>query len=342
MPDLFFDYHLPPELIASEPAAERDQSRLLVIDRRANSWQHFHFADLPSFLRSGDLLIVNDTKVLPARLYGKRENTGGKWEGLFLSETHPGVWDLICQTRGWLTPGENVLIEQGELLLEVVGNIGPGRWHMKPSLPGTPAELLSRFGHVPLPPYIRGGKDLPADRDRYQTVYAERPGAVAAPTAGLHFTPRLFDRLRAMGVETAVVTLHVGLGTFQPVKTDDPAAHVMHSEPGEVSLATAQAIAACRARGGRVVAVGTTSVRVLETAALQTGGAWAGQTDLYIRPPFQFRATDALVTNFHLPKSTLLLLVQAFAGTDLVRRAYLDAIQAGYRFYSYGDAMLIL
>jgi S-adenosylmethionine:tRNA ribosyltransferase-isomerase len=342
MPDLFFDYQLPPHLIASAPAAERDQSRLLVVDRGAGSLRHLRFADLPELLRAGDLLILNDTKVLPARLYGRRANTGGKWEGLFLSESSPGVWELMCQTRGWLTPGEKVIVEGEELVLEVVANAGPGRWLMRPKTPGTPGDLLDRFGHVPLPPYIRGGKDEAKDRERYQTVYAERPGAVAAPTAGLHFTPGLFDRLHKLGVQKAFVTLHVGLGTFQPVKTADPADHVMHREAGELPEATVHAMAACRARGGRIVPVGTTSVRVLETAALQAGGTWSGMTDLYIRPPFRFQSIDALITNFHLPKSTLLLLVQAFAGTDLLRRAYEEAIRCQYRFYSYGDAMLIL
>jgi S-adenosylmethionine:tRNA ribosyltransferase-isomerase len=279
--------------------------------------------------------------VLPARLYGRRQQTGGKWEGLFLHEKD-GVWDLLCQTRGWLQPGEHIVIESGELLLEVVSNQGPGRWLMKPLLAGSPTDLLEKFGHIPLPPYIRGGKDAPADRDRYQTVYAQRPGAVAAPTAGLHFTAGVFDRLDAAGIDTAFVTLHVGLGTFQPIKASNLADHVMHSEWGELPGGTAKAIAACRSRQGRVVAVGTTSVRVLETWAKRPGGAWSGETDLFIRPPYSFQQVDGLITNFHLPRTSLLLLVQAFAGVELVRRAYHEAIELGYRFYSYGDAMVIL
>jgi S-adenosylmethionine:tRNA ribosyltransferase-isomerase len=212
---------------------------------------------------------------------------------------------------------------------------------MRPRQAGSPGEILNRYGHVPLPPYIRGGKDEASDRERYQTVYAENPGAVAAPTAGLHFTDDLLDRLQKMGIQVAFVTLHVGIGTFQPVKAADPADHVMHSEAGVLPEATARAIATCRGHGGRVIAVGTTTVRVLETAARGTGGAWAGETDLYIRPPFSFQSVDALITNFHLPRSTLLLLVQALAGTDLLRRAYAEAIRERYRFYSYGDAMLI-
>jgi S-adenosylmethionine:tRNA ribosyltransferase-isomerase len=341
MPELFFDYDLPERLIASEPARERDQSRLMIVDRESERIQHRLFSELPENLNAGDLLVLNNTRVLPARLYGRRQKTGGKWEGLFLHEKD-GVWDLLCQTRGWLQPGEQIVVEPGELLLEVVSNQGPGRWLMKPLLAGSPSELLERFGHIPLPPYIRGGKDAPLDRDRYQTIYAERPGAVAAPTAGLHFTPRIFDRLRERGVDTAFVTLHVGLGTFQPIKTSDPADHVMHSEWGELSNSTADAIAGCRTRQGRLVAVGTTSVRVLETWAKQPPGAWSGETDLFIRPPYSFQQIDGLITNFHLPRTSLLLLVQAFAGVELVRRAYQEAIAQDYRFYSYGDAMLIL
>ena len=341
MSELFFEYDLPPRLIANEPAPERDQSRLLVVERQTERLQHAHFIDLPEFLQAGDLLVLNNTRVLPARLYGRRQKTGGKWEGLFLQEAG-GAWDLLCQTRGWLLAGEKIEIENGELLLEVVRHIGPGRWLMKPLLPGTAAELLDRFGHVPLPPYIRGGVDGPTDRARYQTVFAERPGAVAAPTAGLHFTPRVFDRLCDRGISVAFVTLHVGLGTFQPIKVSDPRDHVMHKEAGELPAVTAQAIAACRERGGQVVAVGTTTVRVLETAALHPSGPWAGETDLFIRPPHAFQAIAGLITNFHLPKTSLLLLVQALAGTELMRRAYQEAIEREYRFYSYGDAMLIL
>ena len=342
MSELFFDYDLPAHLIANEPAPERDQSRLLVIERQAGRLEHAHFIDLPEFLQAGDLLVLNNTRVLPARLYGRRQKTGGKWEGLFLQEGGVGAWDLLCQTRGWLLAGEKIEIENGELCLEVVSHVGPGRWLMKPTLSGTPAELLDRFGHIPLPPYIRGGVDAPTDRARYQTVFAERPGAVAAPTAGLHFTPRVFDRLRDRGISVAFVTLHVGLGTFQPIKVSNPNEHVMHKEAGELPAETAQAVAACRERGGKVIAVGTTSVRVLETAALHPGSPWTGETELFIRPPYAFQAIDGLVTNFHLPKTSLLLLVQALAGSELTCRAYREAIEREYRFYSYGDAMLIL
>ena len=312
---------------------------------------HHPFRDLSSRLAPGDLLVLNDTRVLPARVVGRRARTEGKWEGLILGIAAEGAWELLCQTRGRLIVGETLLVDStgGEaagppLRLCLVGKTPAGRWLAQPSEPGTPAELLPRYGRVPLPPYIRKGRAAPRDRERYQTVYASRAGAVAAPTAGLHFTPAVFEALRQHGIEWAFLTLHVGPGTFQPVQVEDVAEHRMQSEWGELPAATAEAINACKARGGRVVAVGTTSVRVLETA-VQKGlplSAWSGDTDLTIRPPFDFRVVDALVTNFHLPRSSLLLLVAAFTGIESMRRAYEIAVEQKYRFYSYGDAMLIL
>jgi S-adenosylmethionine:tRNA ribosyltransferase-isomerase len=339
----FFDYDLPPHLIAQEPCAERDQARLLVVRREDATLSHHIFLDLPDLLNPGDLLILNDTRVLPARLLGRRSRTGGKWEGLFLREHPDGLWELLSQTRGRLTEGESIEVEPGPLRLELVRKTPQRHWLVQPSEAGTALELLVRHGQVPLPPYIRKGRAAVADQQRYQTVYADKPGAVAAPTAGLHFTPRLFERLRARGIEVGHVTLHVGLGTFQPIQVEDVTQHRMHCEWGELPALTANAIDDCRQRGGRVVAVGTTSVRVLETVAA-TGPlrSWSGETELFIYPPYQFRAVDALVTNFHLPRSTLLLLVSAFGGVDLLRRAYRTAIEQGYRFYSYGDAMLIV
>jgi S-adenosylmethionine:tRNA ribosyltransferase-isomerase len=346
-----FDYDLPPRLIAQEPPPERDRSRLLVVRRGGPVLGHHVFADLPGLLAPGDLLVLNDTRVLPARLVGRRSRSGGKWEGLFLRETPAGDWELLCQTRGRLLVGETVVAEPDgppgggappALRLRLTGRAG-GHWLARPEEAGSAAELLARFGRTPLPPYIRKGRAAPADRERYQTVYADRPGAVAAPTAGLHFTPRLFDALRERGVGWAFVTLHVGAGTFQPVTAEDVTRHRVQPEWGEAPSATAEAVAACKARGGRVVAVGTTSVRVLETAG--SGGAprpWAGETDLTVRPPFSFRVVDALVTNFHLPRSSLLLLVAAFTGLESMREAYRVAVEKVYRFYSYGDAMLIL
>jgi S-adenosylmethionine:tRNA ribosyltransferase-isomerase len=295
------------------------------------------------------LLVLNDTRVVPARLIGRRERTGGRWEGLFLKANADGLWELLTQTRGRLVEGETVLVEPGLLRLTLASRSPEGHWLVRPEESGTPLELLNRHGRVPLPPYIRKGLEEAGDRERYQTVYARQSGAVAAPTAGLHFTPELFERLERRGIGRAFVTLHVGLGTFQPIKEIDPTRHHMHCEWGELPAGTANAIAAAKKRGGRVVAVGTTTVRVLETAALQPAPSaskasphpWSGETDLFIYPPYRFRVVDALITNFHLPRSTLLLLVSAFAGVDLLRIAYTTAIEQGYRFYSYGDAMLI-
>jgi S-adenosylmethionine:tRNA ribosyltransferase-isomerase len=370
------DYVLPPELIAQEPCEPRDQARLMVASRVDQSIRHHRFFDLPELLRPGDLLVLNDTRVVPARLLGRRAKTGGRWEGLFLREcaTNPErqrgdddapVWELLSQTRGTLLAGEIIeLISPGQanpsLALRATQRLADGRWHMTPLAPGTTIELLERHGRVPLPPYIRKGVEDPRDRERYQTIYARQAGAVAAPTAGLHFTERVFAGLKERGVEWTQVTLHVGLATFQPVQVDDYTQHRMHREWGQIDQPAVDAIQACKSRGGRVVAVGTTAVRVLETAArsepeasakdgasfANTSGSelrvWSGETDLYIHPPYEFQIVDALITNFHLPRTTLLLLVAAFAGVDLMRSAYEAAIAERYRFYSYGDAMLIL
>jgi S-adenosylmethionine:tRNA ribosyltransferase-isomerase len=339
-----FDYTLPPHLIAQEPCARRDRSRLLVVRRGGAVLAHQYFSDLPGWLEEGDLLVLNDTRVLPARLAGRRERTGGRWEALFLRQTPDGAWELLAQTRGRPAVGETLLAEPGPLRLVLEGRTPAGRWLVRPEEPGSPAELLARHGTVPLPPYIRKGRAEGADRERYQTVYASRPGAVAAPTAGLHFTPEVFDALRERGIGWAFVTLHVGPGTFQPVKADDVADHRVQAEWCELPPATAEAVAACKARGRRVVAVGTTSVRVLESAARQGEGVrpWSGETDLTIAPPWTFRAVDALVTNFHLPRSSLLLLVAAFTGLESLHAAYREAVAREYRFYSYGDATLLV
>lgn len=343
MPDLFLDYDLPPHLIAQQPAPERDRSRLLVVRRSDAVLAHHHFRDLPDLLQPDGLLILNNTRVLPARLLGYRERTGGKWEGLFLQQQDNGLWELLSQTRGHLSEGETIVIEPGPLKLLLAAKSPEGRWLARPSLPGTPPELLARHGQVPLPLYIRKGRAALEDESRYQTVYAERDGSVAAPTAGLHFTERVLEGLAKRGIACAFVTLHVGLGTFQPIQVDDVTKHQMHREWGELSEETAAAIMACKNRGGSVVAVGTTSVRVLETAAaISSLTAWSGETELFIYPPYRFRVVDALITNFHLPRTSLLLLVSAFAGVELIEKAYGIAIEEQYRFYSYGDAMLIV
>lgn len=350
LPLEWFDYDLPKELIAQEPLPQRDHARLLVLYRDRATWQHRHVYDLPDLLRPGDLIILNNTKVIPARLYGIRASTSGRWEGLFLKERPNGQWELLAQTRGKPRLGEQFIVEANNaaanvspLILTLEDRTAQGHWLCRPSIQAPPEQLLALYGHVPIPPYIRQGHDRPEDRERYQTIYAERPGSVAAPTAGLHFTPRLFERLTERQIGLAYVTLHVGVGTFQPITATDAAQHQMHAEWCEIPEETAQRIRACRSQGGRIVAVGTTTVRTLETVA-QTGPirAWCGETHLYIRPPFTFRAVDILMTNFHLPRSSLLVLVSAFAGLDLIKRAYQEAIRQRYRFYSYGDAMLII
>jgi S-adenosylmethionine:tRNA ribosyltransferase-isomerase len=338
----FFDYHLPEHLIAQHPAAERDAARLLVVRRDTRAIEHRVFRDLPDLLAPGDLLVLNDTRVLPARLVGRRESTGGKWEGLFLRTTEGGLWEMLSQTRGYPEVG-TAFVTDTNLRLVLRGRTDDRHWLMRPEADGTPPELLGRYGHIPLPPYIRKGREEAADRERYQTVYANAGGSVAAPTAGLHFTPGVFERLAARGIATARVTLHVGLGTFAPVKADDPTKHVIHREWCAVKQEVVDAIRAAKGKGGRVVAVGTTTTRTLETAARPDElRPFCGETGLFIHEPFEFRAVDALVTNFHLPRTTLLLLVGALAGSELLRAAYAEAVAREYRFFSYGDAMLVL
>jgi S-adenosylmethionine:tRNA ribosyltransferase-isomerase len=341
-----YDYELPRELIAQHALADRSAARMLVVTRGATSITHSHIRDLPDYLRPGDCLVLNDTRVLPARLLGYRAATGGRWAGLFLTADATGRWELMCKTRGKLRAGETIMLEDRQAAdafpLTLLVELGDGVWAAQPGTSGSAAELLEQVGRVPLPPYIRGGEMEDGDVERYQTVFARRPGAIAAPTAGLHFTNGLLGQLVDVGVAICRVTLHVGVGTFRPITACRIEDHVMHSEWGEIGDATVQRIDQCRAAGGRVVAVGTTSVRVLETAArdgqLRT---WQGPTDLFIRPPYRFRCVDALLTNFHLPKSTLLILVRTLGGDLLMRQAYTSAIQDRYRFFSYGDAMLI-
>jgi S-adenosylmethionine:tRNA ribosyltransferase-isomerase len=337
-----FDFQLPPELIAQHPVEPRDRSRLLVIDRRAGRWSHHTFADLPEILPVGSLLVRNNTRVVPARLIGLREATGGKWEGLFLRELGAGTWDVLATTRGRPAPGDRVVVGAG-LVLTLLSKQERGHWTVRPESDEPTTALLERHGQVPLPPYIRKGREEPGDRLRYQTVYAREPGAVAAPTAGLHFTPEVFERLDARGIGRVDVTLHVGLGTFRPIEAERIDEHELHAEWAELTDDAAAALNQARGLGRPVVAVGTTSARVLETAASAAGfRAFAGETALYLRPGHRFRGLDALLTNFHLPRSSLLVLVSALAGVELVRAAYAEAVRERYRFYSYGDAMLVL
>jgi S-adenosylmethionine:tRNA ribosyltransferase-isomerase len=351
--DPWFDYDLPAELVAQEPLTNRVDARLMIVDRSRQTIDHAHIRDLPEYLRRGDRVVLNDTKVIPAQLRGKRIETGGRWQGLFLGLTPQGDWLLVCKTRGHLKEPEPVelLDREGRVAakLWLVERLDDGQWRARLDEPQDPLPLLNRIGRVPLPPYIRGGNMVDSDFERYQTVFARRPGAVAAPTAGLHFTPELLRSIGHGGADFSAVTLHVGMGTFRPIAVEDPARHPMHAESAEISAAAAGEINATRAAGGRIVNVGTTVVRVLETVAAhqrQHGAAeliapWKGQTRLFIRPPYEFLATDAMLTNFHFPRTTLLLLVQAFGGSALIRQAYETAIAEQYRFYSYGDAMLI-
>jgi S-adenosylmethionine:tRNA ribosyltransferase-isomerase len=342
-----FDFVLPDELIAQSPVEPRDQARLMVVHRGTGRWEHHRFEALPEWLNPGDVLVRNNTRVIPARLLGHREATGGRWEGLFLHARPDGTWEVLATCRGKPAAGEHVIVGQGLRLL-LVARGEAGRWIVRPEAASQAATLLEQHGQVPLPPYIRKGREGPGDRLWYQTLYAQVPGAVAAPTAGLHFTENLFRRLAARGVAIIDCTLHVGLGTFRPIDAECIEDHRLHAEWAELTPPAAAALNQARLDGGRLVAVGTTSARVLETAArggAETGGTlqgFAGETELYLRPGHTFRGLDALITNFHLPRSSLLVLVAALAGLDLIRAAYAEAIRQRYRFYSYGDAMLIL
>jgi S-adenosylmethionine:tRNA ribosyltransferase-isomerase len=342
-----YDYSLPKELIAQQPAVSRADARLLVVDRAAGTLRHQYIRDLPELLRKDDCLVLNDTRVVPARLLGRRKETGGHWQGLFLESLPGGLWRILCKARGKLRPEETIILTnvQGEddVSLHLGVKQPDGSWLVRPDSNEETFALLDRIGRIPLPPYIRKGEMVPADREQYQTVFARWPGAIAAPTAGLHFTESLLRRLEEQGVTICALTLHVGPGTFRPVTTDVLSNHTLDAEWGTIGQETVDRIAASRSRGGRLVAVGTTSVRVLETAA-QDGALkpFTGFTDLFVRPPFEFHAVDALLTNFHLPRTTLLVLVRTFGGDELIMRAYEEAIGEKYRFYSYGDAMLIL
>lgn len=342
-----YNYDLPRDLIAQHPLSSRADARLMILDRQADSFSHAHVRDLPDYLRSGDTLVLNDTRVIPARLVGRRERTGARWTGLFLEADSDGNWQVLSKTRGKLEPGEALVVVSWDvrqsIRLRLLAKLEGGIWAMRPEPLGEPQEILGRVGRVPLPPYIRDGEMVETDTATYQTVFADKPGAVAAPTAGLHFTPELLARLKTQGVGSEVVTLHVGMGTFRPITAERLDDHVMHQEWCSISAQTVGQLAQTRARGGRIVAVGTTAVRTLETASREgTLQPFSGATNLFIRPPYQFRSVDALLTNFHLPKSTLLILVSEFGGYDLIQRAYREAIREGYRFFSYGDAMLIV
>jgi S-adenosylmethionine:tRNA ribosyltransferase-isomerase len=357
-----FEYELPPHLIAQAPAARRDASRLLVLERATGRLSHRRFAEIAGRLEAGDVLVVNDTRVLPARLFGAYRD-GRPVEVLFLGAAGERTWEALVKPAKHARDGQQLLLAAGALVATVVGQGGYGRRLLRLPDGADLAGAMQAHGVMPLPPYIKRGAEsrepraeraLPEsalgaelstlDSERYQTVYARVEGAVAAPTAGLHFTPELLDRLRQAGVVLAPLTLHVGPGTFQPVRSDEVSRHRMEPEWFRIPEETARAVDGARTAGRRVVAVGTTCVRTLEYAAARDGTVRGGegQADLFITPGYRFRVVDALLTNFHLPRSTLLMLVSAFAGLETVRQAYAEAIREQYRFYSYGDAMLIL
>jgi S-adenosylmethionine:tRNA ribosyltransferase-isomerase len=352
-----FHFDLPPELIAQHPAPRRDESRLLILHRDNGRVSHRRFPDLPEFLQPGDVLVLNNSRVIRARLRGKNAKTGGKFEILLLEENAVNDWWVMVRPGKRAQIGAQIkILDRSNQPTEILATVAEvnDEGHRRLDFSGTPNLLqeLDAFGEMPLPPYIERNGILPEDQERYQTVFAQPNGSVAAPTAGLHFTPEMLEKIRALGVQIRFVTLHVGLGTFAGVKTKTPAAHKMHEERFEISEETARTVNEAKAEGRRVIAVGTTTVRVLESVAAQNSGkpnVYAGRTRIFIYPPFRFQIVDALLTNFHLPCSTLLMLVSAFAapgvengGRELVLSAYADAIRERYRFFSYGDAMLIL
>ncbi len=335
-----FDYELPRELIAQEPIEPRDASRLLVVDRNSGRLEHRVFRDLPEYLRPGDALVLNQTRVIPARLIGRRVPTGGTAEVFLLRRLDRDRWEALVRPGRRLRPGARVAFGE-ELQAVIEDRVGEGARAVRFEYAGVFEEVLERLGRVPLPPYIT--REL-ADDERYQTVYARARGSAAAPTAGLHFTPELLDRCRAAGASAAYLTLHIGLATFRPIRADNIEQHRMHEEEYVVDEETAALVNGAREAGGRVIAVGTTAVRTLETVAGEDGRVRvaSGKTSLYIYPGYRFKAVDVMVTNFHLPKSSLIVLVSAFAGHDLVIRAYHEAVEKRYRFFSFGDAMLIV
>ncbi len=343
-----WQYALPKELIASRPAERHDEARLMVVERASQSICHYRIRDLPDLLQSGDRMVFNNTQVLPARLFGYRTKTLGRWEGLFLDQPQDGFWRITGQTRGKLRSQETLTIhppdqQSPHLCLTLEERLEDGSWLARVDVDEDPVTLLNQFGTLPLPPYIGRTVADDRDRDRYQTVFAERPGAIAAPTAGLHFTKTLLDSFRERRIERSAVTLHVGIGTYRPVCTEKLSDHQMHSEWCEVREKTVDQISDTRDSGGRIIAVGTTSVRALESACVGSRlREFRGPTELFIQPGYRFQMVDQLLTNFHLPGSTLIVLVAAFAGYDLTLKAYRTAVEHRYRFYSYGDAMLIL
>lgn len=335
-----FYYELPQELIAQTPLDDRTASRLMVMDKESGKLTHKHFYDIVDYLKEGDCLVMNNTRVIPARLYGVKEGSGGKIEFLLLRRLELDKWEVILRPGKKAKPGSRFEFGGGLLRAEVLEVIEDGNRIVRFEYDGVWEELLDKLGEMPLPPYI---KEKLNDRERYQTVYSKIEGSAAAPTAGLHFTQELLDKIKAKGVEIAYLTLHVGLGTFRPVSVDNVEEHLMHSEYYQITAETAEKINNIKAKGGRIIAVGTTSVRTLETVADESGflRAESGDTSIFIYPGYRFKAVDALITNFHLPESTLLMLVSALAGKQNILDAYKTAVDEKYRFFSFGDAMFI-
>ncbi|WP_031516102.1 tRNA preQ1(34) S-adenosylmethionine ribosyltransferase-isomerase QueA [Desulfofalx alkaliphila] len=339
-----YDYFLPEELIAQSPLEKRDQSRLMVLHRETGLIEHRNFSDLLLYLKKGDTLVVNETKVLPARLFGERQKTGAKIEVLLLKQLSESRWEVLVKPGKKAKIGEKLIFKnKGRVIMDalVTDNTAAGGKVLQFNYKGNFLEVIDAIGTMPLPPYI---KEQLKDKDRYQTIYARQEGSAAAPTAGLHFTPELIAGLQQEGIQIAKILLHVGLGTFRPVQTEDVRRHQMHEEYYQVTPQAADIINRNRKQGGRIIAVGTTSVRTLETVADSKGEVQAGSgwTDIFIYPGYKFKCVDCLITNFHLPKSTLLMLVSALAGRDKVLEAYGQAVQHKYRFFSFGDAMLII
>lgn len=335
-----FYYELPQELIAQTPLSDRASSRLLTVDKTTGDLSHKHFYDIIDYLNPGDCLVMNNTRVIPARLYGAKVGTGGKIEFLLLKRITADTWEVILKPGKKAKPGSRFEFGNGKLYAEVLSVAEDGKRIVKFEYDGIWEEILDTLGEMPLPPYIKEKLD---DKERYQTVYSKIEGSAAAPTAGLHFTPELLDKIKAKGIKLAYLTLHVGLGTFRPVSAEKIEDHVMHTEYYEISKESADIINDCRQKGGKVIAVGTTSVRTLETVAEPDGTLkpCSGETNIFIYPGYKFKIVDSIITNFHLPESTLMMLVSAFAGKENIFNAYKVAVEEKYRFFSFGDAMLI-
>lgn len=335
-----FDYYLPEELIAQTPLAKRDDSRLLILDKKTGEIEHKHFYDIIDYLNPNDVLVINDTKVIPARIIGIKEDTGAVIELLLLHNIEENMWECLAKPQKRLHIGTIISFGNGELKCEVAEVLDEGITHVKMIYDGIFLEILEKLGSMPLPPYIHEKLDNPS---RYQTVYAENPGSAAAPTAGLHFTPELLDKIKEMGIKIVHITLHVGLGTFRPVNVTDVTKHKMHTERYYMTKESADVLNEAKKKGNRIIAVGTTSTRTLETIMKRFGTfkECSGDTDIFIYPGFEFKAIDAQITNFHLPKSTLVMLVSALAGKENIMHAYNEAVLQKYRFFSFGDAMFI-